>query len=138
MPRKKRTKRQKLDTAGRRLTAPAQAVMRAFRAARASASPFVSTCGVFPEVSEPATDQLHAIVNDVATQNLDKARLVRSLQRKLRRLAAAANPRHRPKDIVERIGGDLTALLSSEATAAYLFGVSVGMTIRTLPERIDR
>ena len=134
MARRKRTRR--LRQANRGLSARARAVMGAFRLARFSAPPFLSACGVFPEVSESASDRLHVIVNDVATRRLNKARHVRALQQNLRRLAAGA--RRQPDDLVERITGDLTAVLAAEATAAYLFGLSVGMTVRSLPERIER
>jgi rhamnogalacturonyl hydrolase YesR len=112
--------------------------MRAFRLARFSAPPFLSACGLFPEVSESASDQLHAIVNDLATRRLNKGRHVRALQQKLRRLAAAPTRRQRPNDLVDQITDDLTAVLDAEATAAYLFGLSVGMTVRALPERLER
>ena len=137
MARKRQSRR--LGKVGRSLSAPGKAVMRAFRLAKFSAPPFMSTCGIFPEVSEQASDRLHSIVNDVATRRLNKARLIRSLQRKLDRLAASATTRgKRSKELVDGIGSDLTALLASEATAAYLFGLSVGMTVRTLPERLDQ
>ena len=136
MARGKRTRR--LRQAGRGISARARAVMSAFRLARFSAPPFLSACGVFPEVSESASDRLHAIVNDLATRRLNKARHVRALQRKLRRLATAATGRQRPNDLVEQITDDLTAVLDAEATAAYLFGLSVGMTVRALPDRIEQ
>ena len=123
---------------GRRLAAPARAVMQAFRMCQTSAPPFMSSCGIFPEVSESASDQLHAIVNDVAMSRLNKARHVRALQQNIRRLGTAANKRYRPGEIVDLISADLTALLAAEATAAYLFGLCVGMTVRTLPARLDQ
>lgn len=135
MARKRQSKR--LRKVGGRLSAPGKAVMRAFRLAKFSAPPFMSTCGIFPEVSEQASDRLHSIVNDVATRRLNKGRIVRSLQRKLQRLAAAASSGRPSKELVDGIGSDVTALLASEATAAYLFGLSVGMTVRSLPERLD-
>jgi hypothetical protein len=135
MARKRQSKR--LRKVGRSMSAPGQAVMRAFRLAKFSAPPFMSTCGIFPEVSEQASDRLHTIVNDVATRRLNKGRIVRALQRKLQRLAASASSGPRSKELVDGIGSDVTALLASEATAAYLFGLSVGMTVRTLPERLD-
>ena len=132
------TQSKRLRTAKRKLTAPAKAVMQAFRLARFSAPPFMSSCGIFPEVSESASDSLHSIVNEVATRRLNKRRHFRALHRKIQQLATAANPKKRSKRLVERIGNDLTALLASEATAAYLFGLSVGMQVRALPERLDR
>src|SRR5574341_910393 len=112
MAQRKRTRR--LGPADRGLSARARAVMSAFRLARFSAPPFLWSCGVLPEVSESASDCLHAIVNDVATRRLDKARHVRALQQKLRRLATAASRRHRPDDLVEQITNDLTAVLDAE------------------------
>jgi len=129
------TQSKRLKTAKRRLKAPAKAVMQAFRLAKFSAPPFMSTCGIFPEVSESASNRLHSIVNEVATRRLNKGRHIRALHRKIQQLAAATSPKKRSKQLIERIGNDLTALLASEATAAYLFGLSVGMTVRTLPER---
>lgn len=135
MPRRRQSRR--LKKAGRGLTARASAVMGAFRLAKFSAPPFLSACGVFPEVSESASDRLHAIVNEVATRRLSKRRYLLALQAKVQRLAVAAGKGKPTRDVVDRIGNDLTALLASEATAAYLFGLSVGMTVRTLPERLD-
>jgi hypothetical protein len=132
------TRGKRLRRAGGKLTAPAEAVMQAFRLAKSSAPPFMSSCGIFPEVSELASDRLHSIVNDVATRRLGKRRHARALQRNIQRLLASAKGADRPKQILDRIGGDLTALLAAEATAAYLFGLSVGLTVRTLPERLDR
>ena len=132
------TKSKRLRKAKRRLTAPAKAVMQAFRLAKFCAPPFMSSCGIFPEVSESASDRLHTIVNEVATRRLNKGRHIRALHRKVQRLAAATNPKTRSRQLVDQIGSDLTALLASEATAAYLFGLSVGMTVRTLPERLDQ
>lgn len=38
---------------------------------------------------------------------------------------------------MEGISNDLTAVLTAEAIAAYLFGLSVGLTVRSLPDRVD-
>ena len=134
----RRTVAKRSTKARRRTASPADGVMRAFRLAKSSAPAFMSSCGVFPEVSEVATDRLHFIVNDVATRGLNKQQHLRALQSKLQRLARAAGPGARPGDIVERIDDALTALLASEAVAAYLFGLSVGMTVRSLPDTLDR
>ncbi|HYE88443.1 MAG TPA: hypothetical protein VEA16_18910 [Vicinamibacterales bacterium] len=111
--------------------------MKAFRSAKSSAPRFMSTCGIFPEVSELASDRLHAIVHELAMQELDKGRHLRELKKRIRQLTTDARAR-KSADVVDRISAELTALLASEATAAYLFGLSVGMTVRSLPERIDR
>jgi hypothetical protein len=122
----------------RRLTTPARAVMKAFRAARFSAPAFMSSCGVFPEVSETASDRLHAIVHKLATSELKQGRPMRALQRRIERLASLKKDSRVRAELIERIGDDLTAVLSAEAIAAYLFGLSVGLTVRSLPDRVDR
>lgn len=122
---------------GRRLTAPARAVMKAFRAAKFSAPAFMSTCGVFPEVSESASDRLHAIVHKLATGQLKQGQALRALQRRIEKLSSVKKGSRERSELMERIGNDLTAVLSAEAIAAYLFGLSVGLTVRSLPDRMD-
>lgn len=125
-------------TKGRRLSARASAVMKAFRIAKFRAPTFMSSCGIFPEVSESASDYLHTIVHELATGQLNQGRHARSLQRRIHRLAAtAASGRRSRLQLIEGISDDLTAMLAAEATAAYLFGLSVGLTVRSLPERFD-
>lgn len=121
------------------LSPQAKAVMRAFRLAKFSAPGFVLSCGVFPEVSESASDRLHSIVHEVATRQLQKDRHLKAMQKKIKQLAAAANG-HKPgpADLVDRADTHLTALLAAEATAAYLFGLAVGLAVRSLPERLER
>lgn len=123
--------------ASRRLTAPARAVMKAFRAAKFSAPAFMSTCGVFPEVSETASDRLHAIVHKLATGELKQGPALRTLHRRIQRLASAKAGSRSTRALIEGISNDLTAVLTAEATAAYLFGLSVGLTVRSLPDRVD-
>lgn len=124
---------------GRGLSPQAKAVMRAFKLAKFSAPGFVLSCGVFPEVSESASDRLHSIVHEVAVKQLQKDRHLRALQKRVQQLAAKANG-HKPvsADLVERTDNHLTALLASEATAAYLFGLAVGLAVQSLPERLER
>ena len=95
-------------------------------------------CGIFPELSESASDGLHSIVNELATDQLHKRRHLRNLESRLNRLVGAAKTRSRAnRELFDGLGNDLTALLASEATAAYLFGLSVGLTVRSLPEQLD-
>jgi hypothetical protein len=137
MPRKRVTKATALKTR-RRLASPAKAVMRAFRSAKFSAPMFMSAYGIFPEVSESASDHLHPIVHDLAVRQLNKGRHLRELQKGLRQLAAGAQRgRETQQEVLERIGTELTAVLAAEATAAYLFGLSVGLTVRSLPEQLE-
>ena len=121
----------------RQLAAPAKAVMNAFRSARFSAPRFMSSCGIFPEVSESASDHLHPIVHELAVKQLNQGRHFRALHKGIHQLAATATDKTRRNELVERIGSDLTAVLAAEATAAYLFGLSVGLTVRSLPERLE-
>lgn len=120
-----------------RKVSPAQAVMQAFRSAKSAAPAFMSSCGIFPEVSESASDHLHPIVHDLATKRLGQGRHLRSFQRQIQKLAASTREADRRR-VLERISGELTAVLDAQATAAYLFGLSVGLTVRKLPERFDR
>lgn len=122
----------------RSVSSQAKAVMKAFRSAKTAAPNFMSACGIFPEVSESATDRLHSIVHDLATRQLDKGRHLRALQRRVKQLASTRRGKQSAAEIIDGIGNELTAILASEAIAAYLFGLSVGMTVRTLPERLDR
>jgi hypothetical protein len=134
-----RSKAAKEEGLGRGLSPQAKAVMRAFKLAKFSAPGFVLSCGVFPEVSESASDRLHSIVHDVAVRQLQKDRHLRALQKRVKQLAAKANG-HTPgaADLVDRADTHLTALLAAEATAAYLFGLAVGLAVRSLPDRLER
>jgi hypothetical protein len=105
--------------------------MRAFHDARGYAPGFIVSCGVLPEVSESASERLHTIVREIAEQHLNGSRHMLAMQRAFRQRLKSA------KDIdpVER---HLTELLGSEATAAYLFGLSVGLAMQALPDRLNR
>lgn len=97
----------------------------------------MSTCGVFPEVSESASDRLHAIVHKLATSQLNQGRPLRALHRRIQRLSSAKTGSRARSELMEGISNDLTAVLTAEAIAAYLFGLSVGLTVRSLPDRVD-
>ena len=121
----------------RPLSSRARAVMKAFRAARSSAPQFMCACGIFPEVSESASDGLHEIVNELATNSLRKRQHLAALQKRIDRLLDSRTGTQSHRELFDQISTDLTALLASEATAAYLFGLSVGLTVHSLPERIE-
>jgi hypothetical protein len=104
--------------------------MRAFGKARQAAPGFVISCGILPEVSEAATERLHNIVRDVAEQ-LNGQRPLAAIQRRLRQGAASARD-------IDRSERDLTALIGAETTAAYLFGLCVGLAIHALPDKLTR
>ena len=97
----------------------------------------MSTCGVFPEVSESASDRLHAIVHKLATGQLNQGRALRMLHRRIERLSSVKKGSRAKLVLIEGISNDLTAVLTAEAIAAYLFGLSVGLTVRSLPDRVD-
>jgi hypothetical protein len=113
------------------LTPRGVAVMRALRDVRRHAPGFVVACGVLPEVSESASERLHSIAHDVAGRHLDGRRHLLSLQEDLRQLGTSA-------DVSDRIERDITAVIGAEATAAYLLGLSVGLAVHALPERLTR
>ena len=116
---------------GAALTPSALAVMRAFNDARHHAPGFVVSCGVLPEVSEAASDRLHSIVRDIAERRLDARRHMRAVHTGLSQLPG----RRSRADQIER---HLNAVLGSEVTAAYLFGLAVGLAINGLPDRLLR
>lgn len=104
--------------------------MRAFGKARQAAPGFVVSCGVLPEVSEAASERLHSIIRQVA-EPLDGQRPLGAIQRRLRQSTASARE-------IDRSERDLTALIGAETTAAYLFGLSVGLAIHALPDKLNR
>ncbi len=114
---------------GASLTPRGRAVLSAFHEARHAAPGFVMSCGVLPEVSESASERLHAIIRDVVA-HLDGRRHMLAVQREFRRLGSASE--------IDRSERNLTALIGAETTAAYLFGLSVGLAMHGLPERLYR
>ena len=111
--------------------------MEAFRLAKFSAPGFVLSCGIFPEVSELASDRLHSIVHDVATRKFHKDRATRLLRKQFEQLGKGQTGKLSHAEIIDNIDTHLSAILSAEATAAYLFGLSVGLVVRSLPDRLD-
>lgn len=114
---------------GAALTPRGRAVLRAFRKARQAAPGFVISCGVLPEISESASERLHSIVRDVA-EHLDGQRHFKAVQQELRREGASASE-------IDRSERNLTALINAETTAAYVFGLAVGLALHGLPDRLD-
>ena len=104
----------------------ARGVVRAFYEARGMAPGFLLSCGLFPEVSEPGTDRLHRIVHDLASRHLGRNGHARALRGSLRSVSPAAS-----RDRLER---EFTALLASETTAAYIFGLAAGLGIGSLQD----
>ena len=105
--------------------------MNALRDARRYAPGFVVSCGILPEVSESASERLHSIVRAVAERHLDARRQMRSIQKRLRATLRSA-------DAADRAERGLTEAIASEATAAYLFGLAVGLSIHALPRQLTR
>ncbi len=106
----------------RDLSPEGRAVMRAFGDAQTRAAGFLMSAGIFPEVSESSSDKLHSAVRDIAARHLDQRRLDRVLRAALQRGARSAESR-------DQIESALNALLDSEATAAYLFGLAAGLSL---------
>ena len=104
------------------LTPQGRAVVRAFTDARTRAATFLLSCGVFPEVSESGSERFHRIVRDLAARHLDQKGLDRALRLSLQR--GARSPESR-----DEIEAALTAILASEAKAAYVFGLAAGLSL---------
>ena len=104
------------------LTPQARAVLRAFTDAQTRATGFLLSTGVFPEVSESGSEKLHTIVRDLASRHLNQKQLERTLRAALKRGVAAGQSR-------DRVEAALNALLDSETTAAYVFGLAAGLSL---------
>jgi hypothetical protein len=87
------------------------------------------SCGVLPEISESASERLHSIIREVA-EHLDGQRHFKAIQQELRREGASASE-------IDRSEQNLTALINAETTAAYVFGLSVGLALHGLPDRLN-
>jgi hypothetical protein len=112
------------------LNARARSVVKAFMDARRRAPAFLLACGVFPEVSEPGSDKLHSIVHELSRRHLNGRRHDSALRAALRRCEASAEVR-------DRLEQDLNALLTAETTAAYVFGLAAGLSVRKLHDTLD-
>ncbi len=110
---------------GGRLTPRGRAVVRALDDARTHATTFILACGVLPEVSESASEHLHSIVRSIAERRLGGRRPLRQLRRQLATTTQ-----------VEDFDRHVHEALGAEATAAYLFGLAVGLAIQDLPVRL--
>ena len=113
------------------LTARGRAVVRAFFEARRLATGFVLACGVFPEVNESGSERLHHIVHDLGARHLNRTRHARALRASLRDAVGSAQE-------LDRIDRQVTELLASEATAAYVFGLAAGLGLSSLEDRLKR
>ena len=111
------------------LTQRARSVVRAFMEARNVAPGFVLSCGVLPEVSESVTERLHRVIHYLAGHRFERRRHARALHAALRKVAAS-------DEAFDRIETRLTALVETETTSAYLFGLAVGLSLGTFPARI--
>ena len=113
------------------LTPQARAVLRAFTDAQTRATGFLLSTGVFPEVSESGSEKLHTIVRDLASRHLNQKRLERTLRGALKRGVASARSR-------DRVEAALNALLDSETTAAYVFGLAAGLSLASFGDNFKR
>ena len=101
-------------------TPRAKAVLRAFNDARRYAMTFRLSSGLLPEVSESCSARLFDIVQHIGEKHFRAGRQQKSLRDALRR----ALPSPEAFDEVDR---KLSELREAEVTAAYLFGLSVGL-----------
>ena len=111
------------------LTQRARSVVRAFMEARNVAPGFVLSCGVLPEVSESVTERLHRVIHYLAGRRFERERHARALRAAIRDVT-------RSEDAVDRVETRLTALTAADTTAAYVFGLAVGLALGSLPSRL--
>ena len=112
------------------LTPRGRDVLRAFVHGRRLAPWFLVSSGLLPEVSESCSDQLLRVVHKIASTHFNRRRHARALQTALRRIAGSKTA----LDVLEQ---HLTALQSAESTAAYVFGLSVGLAMSSMPDRLE-
>ena len=112
------------------LTPRGRNVLRAFVHGRRLAPGFLASSGLLPEVSESCSDQLLRVVHKIASAHFGRGRHARALQAALRRTASSRTA----LDVLER---HHTALQSAESTAAYVFGLSVGLAMGAMPDRLE-
>jgi hypothetical protein len=113
------------------LTPQARAVMRAFSDAQTRAAGFILSSGVFPEVNESSSERLLNVIRGLASRHLDQKRLDRALRSALSRCARSPEAR-------DTIEAALNALLATETTAAYVFGLAAGLSLASLGESLKR
>jgi hypothetical protein len=109
------------------LTPQARAVLRAFADAQTRAPAFLVSAGVFPELSESGAEKLQDIVCELAERHFDQKRVHRALRTSLDRGCRSTEAR-------DQIENPISALLESEATAAYLFGLAAGLSLASAGE----
>jgi hypothetical protein len=111
------------------LTPRARAVVEAFLEARHVAPGFLLSCGVLPEVSESVTERLHRVIHYLAGRRFERRRHARALRAAIRKIAAS-------NEAFDHVETRVNALVATETTSAYLFGLAVGLALSTFPERI--
>ena len=112
------------------LNARARSVLKAFVDARRRAPAFLMACGVFPEVSEPGSDKLNKLVHELSLRHFNGGRHDRALRAALDRSGPSAETR-------DRLERELNALLTAETTAAYVFGLAAGLSVRKLEDTLN-
>jgi hypothetical protein len=111
-------------------TTRAKNVLKAFAEARSEAPEFLLSCGVLPELSECVSERLNRVVESLAAQWFAGERHLSDLQSAIRKVARSA-------EAVDRIQAEVDDLTNAETTAAYLFGVAVGLSIGALPYPVE-
>lgn len=105
-------------------------VLRAFSEARHAAPGFLLSCGVLPEVSECVSERLNRVVENLAAQWFAGEKHFADLQQAIRQVARSA-------EAADRIEAGVAGLTNAETTAAYLFGIAVGLSIGSLPQNVE-
>jgi hypothetical protein len=111
------------------LTPRGQAVVDALADARHASTGFLLSCGLLPEVNEACTEGLHDQVHALSERHFDRTRAVDELR-------GALAEHGLEDDDVEHISHIVTALLSADTTAAYVFGLAAGLGLGSLDRRL--
>ena len=106
-----------------------RAVVEAFLAARRASTGFLLSCGLLPEVSEACTEGLHDHVHALAEAHLGRARAVEDVRAALQRGGLRG-------DTLDEAQHAVTALVTTDTTAAYLFGLAAGLGLGSLDRRL--
>ena len=108
----------------------AKNVLKAFAEARNEAPGFLLSCGVLPELSECVSERLNRVVESLASEWFAGERHQSDLHSAIRKVARSA-------DAADRIDAEVADLTNTQTTAAYLFGVAVGLSIGSLPNPVE-
>ena len=120
LPRRRKTIAKRLRNLVIDSTPRAKAVLRAFNDARRLAASFRMSSGLLPEVSESCSARLFDIVQHISTKHFRAGRAQKAFRAALRRALPSA-------EVFDQGDRQLAELREAEVTAAYIFGLSVGL-----------